>query len=71
MLKQPLQIKAIFNLSESYQAPTQPSGSGKTRMLAAFLLNDLTNNLELAGYKKVYLSKSKVGTRRIRTISNI
>lgn len=71
MVKQPLQTKATFKLPDSYQAPTQPCGSGKTRMLTAFLLNDVANNLELAGYKKVYLSRSKVGTRRVRTISNI
>lgn len=69
MIKQPIAIVPIFKLSNSYEAAPQPyaGSAGKSFTLISSLLDEL----EVSGYRKVYLTKSKVGSRRVTTISNI
>jgi len=70
MIKKDLKIMPIYIISDDYVSPVAESnlcGSGKTRVLSAFLLNDLNQNMNLIGHKVLRITKSKVGLRKIIT----
>jgi len=70
MIKKELKIMPIYIISDDYVSPVPESnlcGTGKTRMLSAFLLNDINQKMNLIGHKVLRFTKSKVGLRKIIT----
>lgn len=71
MIKKPLKTIPIYTIPDDYVSPVGESalsGSGKTRMLSAFLLNDFNQSLVLTGHMVARITKSKVGLRKIITV---
>ena len=69
MIKQPIAILPIFKLSNRDEAAPPPYAGSAGKSFT--LISSLLDQLKVSGYRKVYITKSKVGFRKVTTIRNI